>query len=293
MRRLLLVACLIAVGLAPACGDDPPKPKTAKHPAGGTMVLIPDGKFLMGQVVKESPADFPQVPIRQVIISRPFFLGETEFTVAEYERITGRKPRNASGPDHPIVDITFPEAAELCNILSAKATPPLPPYYKIDPDAYVYHDSEGVLLTVPDPNGPGYRLPTEAEWEYACRAGSVGKWSSGNDPRLLLDFAWLKDNSDGKLRPVTDRKKPNAFGLYNMHGNAWEWTSDRFDSHSYEKLPALGTTDPRGPSRGVSRSIRGGAFDSSNVLARSSHRAFTMNTEHAKYLGLRIARTAP
>src|SRR4029077_16110996 len=115
----------------------------------------------------------------------------------------------------------------------------------------------------------GYRLLTEAEWEYACRAGSTTRFSLGDDESLLHQYAWFKGNSNGQIRPV-GRKLPNTWGLHDMHGNVWEWCWDWFGRYS-----AVSCGDPTGPEEGTSRSVRGGAFlDSLSDLYSSARIGF-------------------
>ena len=117
-----------------------------------------------------------------------------------------------------------------------------------------------------DPRGFGYRLPTEAEWEYACRAGTTTRYCFGNDSERLGEFAWFKGISDGRTRAV-GQKRPNGLGLFDMHGNVWEWCWDWFDGDYYKDSPA---DDPAGPVTGSNRVRRGGGRSSHEPNARSS-----------------------
>jgi formylglycine-generating enzyme required for sulfatase activity len=114
---------------------------------------------------------------------------------------------------------------------------------------------------VPSKEGPGFRLPTEAEWEYACRAGSKTRYSFGDDSAGLGEHAWYRENSGQKTQPV-GKKRPNAFGLYDMHGNVWEWCWDGWDEDDY-KLFSMhkAVIDPLGPSLATFRVVRGGSWD--------------------------------
>ena len=136
--------------------------------------------------------------------------------------------------------VSWDDAIAFCNKLSEREG--LKPYYQFGTGAY-------------SPGGDGYRLPTEAEWEYACRAGSTTRYSFGDDAASLGEFAWFDSNSDSKTHPV-GQKQPNAWGLYDMHGNVWEWCWDWYESYYYRQSPDV---DPVGPSRGVSGCAGAGA----------------------------------
>ena len=142
----------------------------------------------------------------------------------------GKNPSHfkESGPDAPVEMVSWDDAQEFCRKLSELA-----------------EEKEA---------GRRYRLPTEAEWEYACRAGSAEKYCYGDDESRLGDYAWYRKNSDGKTHQV-GQKKPNAWGLYDMHGNVWEWCADWYDREYYANSP---TDDPTGPSEGSFRVFRGG-----------------------------------
>jgi len=177
------------------------------------MVLIRPGKFMMGEGEGR----------REVTISKPFYLGATEVTQAQYQAVMGANPSRVKDPAAPVENVSWNDAAEFCKKLS-----------------------ERTRQTV--------RLPTEAEWEYACRAGTQTAFSFGDDPSALGDYAWHLGNSDGRSHPV-GQKKPNAWGLYDMHGNVWEWCADW-----YGEYPKDAATDPSGPASGAARVLRGGSW---------------------------------
>ena len=178
------------------------------------MVLIRPGKFMMGEGGGR----------HEVTISKPFYMGVTEVTQAQYEAVMGTNPSNFKGAANPVDGISWNDATDFCKKISEKTR-------------------QAVCL------------PTEAEWEYACRAGTESAFSFGDDPSALGDYAWWGGNSDGTTHPV-GQKKPNAWGLYDMHGNVWEWCADW-----YGEYPAGPATDPFGPATGSGlRVLRGGAY---------------------------------
>jgi hypothetical protein len=137
--------------------------------------------------------------------------------------------------------------------------------------------------------GVTYRLPTEAEWEYACRAGSETAYSFGDDEMQLGDYAWYFRNSDRKAHPVGE-KKPNAWGLYDMHGNVEEWCGDWYDKDYYANSP---TTDPTGPVTGEYRVRRGGSWDSGTLRCESPVRSHWEPSATTDTVGFRIVLQAP
>jgi formylglycine-generating enzyme required for sulfatase activity len=131
--------------------------------------------------------------------------------------------------------------------------------------------------------GREYRLPTEAEWEYACRAGSTTKWSFGDDEAQLGDYGWFNGNSGFHTHPV-GQKKPNAWGLFDMHGNVWEWCSD-----GYEDYGSSAVTDPQGPSGASARVYRGGSWSLTARYSRSAFRNWNAPSSRSLNLGFRLA----
>ena len=132
---------------------------------------------------------------------------------------------------------------------------------------------------------PDMHIPTEAEWEYACRAGSTTRYCFGDDEKMLKDYAWYHKNSGGKTQPVK-QKKPNAWGLYDMHGNVWEWCEDWYDDYPIEPV-----TDPTGPASGAGRVVRGGSWGSDPRGLRSANRGYYSPGLRGGDLGFRLLRT--
>ena len=322
--RRLGVAALALVSLAAAAA-----PEMANNSLDMPLVRVPAGEFMMGS--DETPdslaADYPQydrerflklndeAPVHRVRITRDFFFGKTEVTVGQFRRFieqsgyvpesvrdgTGgygynrdydpeksvrgdafegrdpkyswRNPGFAQTDDHPVTNVTWNDAVAMAKWLSEK---------------------EGVR----------YRLPTEAEWEYACRAGTRTRYSSGNDPRSLFVVANVFDADaavnwekwKGYAVPLHDGYAftapvasfaPNAFGLYDMHGNVWEWTSDWHGEDYYAKSPV---DDPQGPESGRVHVRRGGSWHTWPFYARSAFRNW--NTPQTRYtlVGFRLVR---
>jgi acetoin utilization deacetylase AcuC-like enzyme/formylglycine-generating enzyme required for sulfatase activity len=222
--------------------------KVIKTKTGVEMVIIPGGWFEMGsnEATDESPA-------HRVWISS-FWMDRLEVTQDQFKKYQISDPSHFKNPKNPLEQINWTDGAVYCNERSLAEG--LEPCY----------DEENWQCNF-DANG--YRLPTEAEWEYACRAGTNTKYSFGNDTRKLKNYGWFADNSSRKTHSV-GQKKPNPWGLYDMHGNVAEWCNDWYAENYYEQSP---DRDPKGPSYGKERVLRGGAWNSSANSARSSYRA--------------------
>ena len=298
---------------------------------GMKLVRIPAGEFLMGsnEPLAALQKDYPlmerqrleelrdEAPVHKVRITRDFYLGQTEVTIAQFrqflkdsghvpesiadgtggygynpkrqteggrsEQFEGRDPRYswqnpgfAQGEDHPVVNITWNDAQALAAWLS-----------KVE--------------------GRKYRLPTEAEWEYAARAGTTTRYHGGDHPQVLLQIAnsfdasskanwptWAPhaiqgDDGYAFTAPVA-RFAPNAFGLFDMHGNAWEWTADLYDENYYANSPV---DDPQGPKEGRVYVRRGGSWHSWPLYSRSSYRNWNSAQTRYTLVGMRLAMEAP
>ncbi len=170
-----------------------------------------------------------------------------------FERVMGTNPSKHKGATNPVDQVTWLQAIRFCNQCSA-----------LDGLAPCYDLKTGAC----DFAANGYRLPTEAEWEYACRAGSSTQYSFGDDASKLAEYAWCKPHSGGTPRPV-GQKLPNAFGLFDMHGNVWEWCQDWYSETYYKESPR---ENPQGPPAGKKRVLRGGAWDSVPEKCRAAYR---------------------
>jgi len=194
-----------------------------------------------------------------------------------YFASTGDGEKNVGGQStegHPVESVSWLDAIRYCNALSKKER--LTPYYGI----------EGERVTVRDIKGSGFRLPTEAEWEYACRAGSTTKYSFGDDPRKLGEYGWYNENSDGKTH-IVGQKRRSDFGLYDMHGNVAEWCWDGGDVYHYAQSAVV---NPQGPAEASQRVIRGEGWSSSPRGCRSAFRFRDAPDVRNCYLGFRVAR---
>ena len=239
-------------GNAPQKSADSAKVITTE--TGIEMVLIPAGTFRMG-----SPSGEPdEMPVHEVRVDA-FLIDRTEMTqehcaaLAKGNEWLSGSPSHFKGPDLPVEMIGWDKAALYCNARSRKEG--------LEP---CYDEETGECNFEAD----GYRLPTEAEWEYACRAGSDTAYCFGADDRLLKQYAWYAENS-GKKTHAVGQKKPNAWGLFDMYGNVAEWCNDYYDPKYYSRSPV---DNPRGPKDGEQYVLRGGAWDCSTDACRSARR---------------------
>jgi formylglycine-generating enzyme required for sulfatase activity len=247
---------------------------------GMTLVRIKPGSFQMGSPDSDPDASGKEKPQHWVTISKAFYLAETMVTQGQYQNVVGRNPSyfKFKGSDTlPVEFVSWFDAVQFCNVLSQKEG--LTPFYRID----------GRNVQVIDWAGEGYRLPTEAEWEYACRAGSATRYSFGDDPARLGEFGWFDGNSGGKTHPVRELK-PNAFGLYDMHGNVWEWCWDGYDENYYARFARSPVDDPVGPGGAAHRVIRGGSWVYDGRGCRSADRSRVEPERRGSFLGFRAAR---
>jgi formylglycine-generating enzyme required for sulfatase activity len=223
-------------------------PEVVTTESGLEMVAVPAGTFSMGS----STGEDDEGPVRQVSVDA-FLMDRYEVTQKAFEEMMGRNPSKSKGPARPVEQASWLAAARYCNARSLREG--LTPCY--DPETLAC-----------DFSADGYRLPTEAEWEYACRAGGEDAYSFGNGVADLGRHAWFRDNAGGETHPVGG-KRPNGWGLYDMHGNVAEWCQDYYDEGYY----AAGADDnPSGPAEGDERVLRGGSWNHSADLCRSAAR---------------------
>ena len=233
---------------------------------GMELIEIPAGKFTMGSPAGEKNRQ-PNEEQVAVTLTKQFALGKTEVTQGQWIQVMGTEPWKGEeyvqvDKDCPATFVSFFDAVGFCDKLT-----------DLERKAGRLKDSEE------------YRLPTEAEWEYACRAGTTTAYSFGDDAKELGEYAWFSGNTAGdQYAHKVGLKKPNAWGLYDMHGNVWEWCSDWYG----DKLP--GGADPVGPSGGSSRVDRGGCWWFYPVIWRSAYRGLNVPSNRGISLGFRVAR---
>ncbi len=247
-------------------------------PPAPAMVLVPAGRFQMGSL-----RDVAEQPVHEVELTRPFWMSQTEVTQGLWTAVMGYNPSWFRGEELPVENITWWEAVEFCNRLSLRHG--LQPCYSRRGDTVVW-----------DRTANGYRLPTEAEWEYACRAGTTTDtyagdlrqpWGACEEEPELEAIAWYCRNSGDRTHPV-GQKQPNAFSLFDMLGNVAEWVWDWFDPNAYQQHELQ---DPAGPAMGTRRAVRGGAWNAGSSALRSAARYGVSPWHHSPALGFRIVRT--
>ncbi len=256
VRWLKRGACLVAMAILSACdrpaasasaGASPSIPASVTRVSPLTdMVPIPAGSFLR--------LKYP------VTISSDFWIGRYEVTQAEFLALMGKNPSKFTGDSNrPVEKVSYVDAVAFCEALNRQER------------------SRGNL-----PPGFEYRLPTEAEWEYACRAGSTNRFSFGNDLTLGDRFAWTAENCEGTTHPV-GKKEPNAWGLYDMHGNVWEWCQDWFEPY---KPGAL--VDPAGPVTNKYKVFKGGGWNQDLQYGSASSRFMMAPSNGIHFVGFRV-----
>lgn len=228
--------------------------KTDTNTIGMEFVLISAGSFMMGCDKNFEDCYDRETPEHRVNITKPFYLGKYEVTQTEWVAVMGSNPSKFKGKNNPVENISWNDAQEFILMLNQK---------------------EG---------GKKYRLPTEAEWEYAARAGTITAYSYGNDERQLEKYAWYdEDVSKGRSHPV-GQLQPNPWGLHDMHGNVYEWVQDWFGDYT-----STSKTDPQGPGSGEYRVLRGGGWSNNAEDCRSAIRSGDRPVSRSEDYGLRLA----
>ena len=236
-------------------------PSTYTNSLGMTFILLPAGTFTMGSPFSEPGRLDDEGPQHQVTLTQPFYMQQTEVTQAQWEKVMGSNPSYFSGcPTCPVEQVSWDDVQKFIAKMNALG--------------------EGT-----------YSLPTEAQWEYGARAGSttafyngaITELSCGLDPNLNA-IGWYCYNSDCKTHPV-GQKTPNAWGLYDMTGNVWEWCSDWWGYSYYSLSPSV---DPPGPATGSSRVIRGGGWGHDAQRCRAAYRSYDPPDRGSYGLGFRL-----
>ncbi|MCP4610186.1 MAG: formylglycine-generating enzyme family protein [Planctomycetes bacterium] len=257
MKRYIHVVILLSVTLVLVQGckrtdpNEAPKESTGapgeiKDAAGTEMALLEAGRFTMGDE-KEIDATPHEVAIRS------FYIDKYPVTQEQYDEVMGGNPSRWKGDKNPVEQVRWSDAVKYCNARSLKEG--LQPCYDLQSWECNFEAN-------------GHRLPTEAEWEYACRAGSKTAYFFGDNSSKVADYAWVDSNAGGKPHPV-GQKKPNPWGLYDMCGNVWEWCNDFYQVDYYQQSPE---ENPRGPKEGETKVVRGGAWKFSADSSRSGYR---------------------
>ena len=253
---------------------------TAVDLGGGValeLVLIPPGMFDMGSPESERGLSHSEGPLHRVRISRAFYMGRYEVTQEQWEKVMGVTLSFFKGPKLPVEWVSWDDCQEFLKKLNA-----LP-----HPDPFPLGEGKGVRAQ--------FRLPTEAEWEWACRAGTRTRFCFGDDEARLGEYAWYDANSGKATHPVGE-KHPNAWGLYDCHGNIWEWCADAWGSYSANPWPGRfrWTRDPQGPASGPGRVLRGGSWGYNPEGCRSACRDLVdPANRYVSHVGFRVVVAAP
>ena len=241
--------------------------KSLTNSVGMEFVRIPSGKFQMGSPDSEAGRHAQEGPVHEVVITKDYYLAKTEVTQAQWEKVMGgatwKENENFKmegayglGPDHPVYYVSWEEAQLFLKKLNELET------------------------------GKVYRLPTEAEWEYAARAGTNSAYSFGDDSKELNAYAWTEKNSKESSQ-ATAQKQPNPWGLYDIYGNVWEWVLDK-DGEGDDTYPDTPQVDPTGAKEGEGYRKRGGSFRKDASYCRSATRGANGPDVREDDLGFRV-----
>ncbi|MBW6474636.1 MAG: formylglycine-generating enzyme family protein [Anaerolineaceae bacterium] len=222
---------------------------------GAKFILIPAGTFMMGSP-EDEPDRYDDETLHEVTISKPFFMQTTPVTKRQWKKVMGNKESYYAGDENLPADYVS--------------------WHNVQKFIRKINKTEGIKK---------YRLPTEAEWEYACRAGGIMSYCFGANPSRLHEYAWCFEKLGCDHRHSVGQKMPNAWGMYDMHGNVWEWCQDRHGDY-----PPGSVTDPVGPSKGRERVSRGGSWFNHARLCRSAIRGYCSPYDMTELRGFRLIR---
>ncbi len=259
---LTILVCLTGT-LIGCSSESPPPPKDVPKQAakdgwkdpytGIEFVYVQGGTFQMGDFVGDG--SFDERPVHEVTVS-DYYIAKHEVTQAQWEKLMGDNPSEFDGANNPVDSVSWNEIQAFIKALNGKS-------------------------------GQRYRLPTEAEWEYAARSGGKReKWAGTNDENQVGEYAWYLDNSDQQSHPV-GTKKPNGLGIHDMSGSLWEWVHDWYDLY-----PSTAQTDPKGPDQGKwgYRTYRGGAWDYIPLIVSVFNRSGHVPDYKRPWIGFRLAK---
>jgi formylglycine-generating enzyme required for sulfatase activity len=246
---------LCVAGLTASCArKEQPGPSSGPQvittSSGVSMAAIPGGWFEMGS---KSGRELDET-VHRVYVS-PFYMDQFDVTQDQFQKVMGHNPSRWTDPRCPVEQIRWIDAAKYCNARS-----------RLENLSACYDSATWKCDFAAD----GYRLPTEAEWEYACRAGSTTEYPFGDSPARLGEFAWFRENCPRSPQPVGS-KPANAWGLSDMCGNVWQWCNDFYQEDYYRQSPER---DPHGPETGLTRVLRGGCWNSRADKCRSAYRYY-------------------
>ena len=230
--------------------------EATENSIGMQFVLIPSGIFVMGGDPVSEQADENETPRHEVTFPSAFCIGKFTVTQSQWQELMETNPSHFPGPERPVEMVSNRDAREFIERLNRKE------------------------------NTVDYRLPTEAQWEYAARAGSQSIYCYGSERIKLKEYAWYKKNSDGMTHPV-GLLLPNDWGIYDMHGNVHEWCHDWFDRNYYSRSPAI---DPSGPCTGLASTLRGGDWGSGDWYCRWAIRSLSSPDRRSPRVGFRIVK---
>ena len=252
----------------PAAGATYTEPTT-----GMEFVYVPGGEFWMGCGERETECSDDEKPRHQARVSG-FWMGKYEVTQAQWEKVMGNNPSYFKGADRPVEQVSWNDAQEFLKKLNATHPSPLP-----------RGEQRETSLSGGAGGGLLFRLPSEAEWEYAVRAGTQTAYSFGDNPAQLGEYAWFDGNSGNETHPV-GKKKPNAFGLYDMHGNVWEWVADTWHDN-YDGAPTDGSIwGSLGDEK--TKVLRGGSWNDGPDCCRSAYRLRNAPDGRNNIIGARV-----